>query len=97
MPLTRPDQQLIDFAGTVPRPQGQFWADAMVNTLLLADDTAHAARAEGRDRLADTELSAIGSRYAGAIAPAGARTPAVVTRFTPRPARYCGASGDIAT
>jgi transposase len=49
-------------------PTGQSWADAMVNTLLLANDTAHAARTEGRDQLTDTELSAIRSRYAGAIA-----------------------------
>jgi transposase len=40
----------------------------MVNTLLLANDTAHTARAEGRVALTDTELSTIRSRYAGAIA-----------------------------
>jgi transposase len=51
-----------------PDPQGQSWAEAMVNTLLLANDTAHTARAEGRDTLTDTELSTIRSRYAGAIA-----------------------------
>ncbi len=51
-----------------PDPAGQSWAEAMVNTLLLANDTAHAARAEGRAALTDTELSIIRSRYAGAIA-----------------------------
>ena len=51
-----------------PDPAGQSWAEAMVNTLLLANDTAHAARAEHRAVLTDTELSTIGSRYAGAIA-----------------------------
>ncbi len=51
-----------------PDPQGQSWAEAMVNTLLLANDTAHAARAQGRAALTDTELSTIRSRYAGAIA-----------------------------
>ena len=51
-----------------PDPAGQSWAEAMVNTLLLANDTAHAARAEGRAALTDAELSTIGSRYAGAIA-----------------------------
>jgi transposase len=51
-----------------PDPEGQSWADAMVNTLLLANDTAHAARAAGREALTDTELSTIRSRYAGAIA-----------------------------
>jgi hypothetical protein len=35
-----------------------------VNTLLLANDTAHTARAD----LTDAELSTIRSRYAGAIA-----------------------------
>ena len=51
-----------------PDPAGQSWAEAMVNTLLLANDTAHAARAEGRAALTDAELSTIRSRYAGAIA-----------------------------
>jgi transposase len=51
-----------------PDPIGQSWADAMVNTLLEANDIAHTARAEGRDRLTDTELATIRSRYAGAIA-----------------------------
>ena len=51
-----------------PDPQGQSWAEAMVNTLLLANDTAHAARTAGRDRLTEVELSTIRSRYAGAIA-----------------------------
>jgi len=51
-----------------PDPRGQSWAEAMVNTLLLANDTAHAARAQGRVALTDTELSTIRSRYAGAIA-----------------------------
>src|SRR6266566_6330468 len=36
-----------------PDPAGQVWAEAMVNTLLLANDTAHQARAEGRDTLTD--------------------------------------------
>ena len=40
----------------------------MVNTLLLANDTAHTARAEGRATLTDVELATIRSRYAGAIA-----------------------------
>jgi transposase len=51
-----------------PDPEGQSWAEAMVNTLLLANDTAHTARAEHRAALTDTELSTIRSRYAGAIA-----------------------------
>lgn len=51
-----------------PDPTGQVWAEAMVNTLLLANDTAHAARTEGRGRLTDAELATIRSRYAGAIA-----------------------------
>ena len=51
-----------------PDPTGQMWAEAMVNTLLLANDTAHAARGEGRAALTDTELALIGSGYAGAIA-----------------------------
>ena len=51
-----------------PDPEGQSWAEAMVNTLLLANDTAHTARAEGRAALTDAELSTIRSRYAGAIA-----------------------------
>jgi transposase len=51
-----------------PDPQGQSWAEAMVNTLLLANDTAHTARAAGRVALTGTDLSIIRSRYAGAIA-----------------------------
>jgi transposase len=51
-----------------PDPEGQSWAEAMVTTPLLANDTAHAALAEGREALTDTELATIGSRYAGAIA-----------------------------
>lgn len=51
-----------------PDPTGQTWAEAMVNTLLLANDAAHAARDEGRVQLTDTELATIRSRYAGAIA-----------------------------
>jgi transposase len=51
-----------------PDPAGQSWAEAMVTTLLLANDAAHTARAEGRVRLTDTELATIRSRYAGAIA-----------------------------
>jgi transposase len=51
-----------------PDPMGQSWADAMVNTLLLANDTARTARTEGRDTLTGTELATIRSRYAGAIA-----------------------------
>jgi transposase len=80
-----------------PDPAGQSWADAMVNTLLLANDTAHTARAEGRDRLTDTELSTIRSRYAGAIARGWSETPAAATLCTSRPAPCCGASGDIGT
>lgn len=51
-----------------PDPQGQTWAEAMVNTLLGANDTAHTARADSRSALTDTETSTIRSRYAGAIA-----------------------------
>ncbi|MGH3930761.1 MAG: IS66 family transposase [Pseudonocardiaceae bacterium] len=51
-----------------PDPTGQVWAEAMVTTLIGANDTAHAARAEGRNALTDTELATIRSRYAGAIA-----------------------------
>jgi transposase len=51
-----------------PDPTGQVWAEAMVNTLLLANDTAHAARADGCGTLTDAELATIRSRYAGAIA-----------------------------
>jgi transposase len=51
-----------------PDPAGQSWADAMVNTLVLANDTAHAARVTGRDALTGGELATIHSRYAGAIA-----------------------------
>jgi transposase len=51
-----------------PDPAGQSFPDAMINTLLLANDTAQAARAEGRDTLTEQELSTIRSRYAGAIA-----------------------------
>src|SRR5689334_8295675 len=43
-----------------PDPAGQSWAEAMVNTLLLANATAHTARAEGRAALTDAELSTIG-------------------------------------
>ena len=39
-----------------PDPEGQSWAEAMVNTLLLANDTAHTARAEHRAALTDAEL-----------------------------------------
>jgi hypothetical protein len=39
----------------------------MVNTLLLANDTAHTARAEGRAALTDTELSTIRSRYCASL------------------------------
>ena len=49
-------------------PAGQSWAEAMVNTLLLANSTAHAARAAGRATLTNVELATIRSRYAGAIA-----------------------------
>ena len=35
---------------TTPTLPGQSWAEAMVNTLLLANDTAHAARAAGPRR-----------------------------------------------
>ena len=49
-------------------PAGQSWAEAMVNTLLLANATAHAARAAGHATLTNVELATIRSRYAGAIA-----------------------------
>jgi len=51
-----------------PDPAGQTWADAMVNTLLAANTTAHTARAQGRDTLIEQELTSIRARYAGAIA-----------------------------
>jgi len=51
-----------------PDPTGQTWADAMVNTLLGANDAAHTARAQRRDTLTEAELRTIRSRYAGAIA-----------------------------
>lgn len=49
-------------------PQGQGWADAMANTLLLANTSAHTARDQGRDALTGEELTEIRSRYHGAIA-----------------------------
>ncbi len=51
-----------------PDPTGQSWADAMVTTLLRANDTAHTARAQGRDTLTESELRTIRARYTGAIA-----------------------------
>jgi len=38
-----------------PDPDGQTWADAMVTTLLAANDTAHTARAQGRTTLTEPE------------------------------------------
>lgn len=49
-------------------PRGQSWADAMANTLLLANTSAHTAREQGRDALTSRELTEIRSRYHGAIA-----------------------------
>src|SRR4249920_1992108 len=46
-------------------PAGQSWAEAMVNTLLLANGTARTA---GRATLTNVELATIRSHYAGAIA-----------------------------
>ena len=78
-------------------PAGQSWAEAMVNTLLLANGTAHTARTEGRGQLTNVELATIRSRYAGAIAQAATRTSPAATPCTPKPARSCGASRDTAT
>jgi transposase len=47
---------------------GQSWAEAMGNTLILANTTACQARAQGRDQLTDTELTQVRSRYLGALA-----------------------------
>jgi transposase len=49
-------------------PDAQSWADAMANTLLLANTSAHTAREQGRGALASRELTEIRSRYHGAIA-----------------------------
>ncbi len=68
-----------------------------MNTLLLANDTAHAARAEGRAALTDTELSTIRSRYAGAIARGRQENTRDAIRCTSRPAPCCAVSGDIGT
>jgi transposase len=80
-----------------PDPTGQSWAEAMMNTLLLANDAAHTARAEGRDRLTDGELSTIRSRYAGAIARGWDENTTFRHLNTNRQGPCCGASGDIAT
>jgi hypothetical protein len=69
----------------------------MVNTLLLANDTAHAARAEGRAALTDAELSTIRPAMPGRSPVAGRRTPTAATRCTRRPAPCCDASSDIGT
>jgi transposase len=57
-------------------PAGQLWADAMANTLVLANITAAKARAEGRDRLSGAELATIRNRYHGAIALGWDQNPA---------------------
>ena len=80
-----------------PDPAGQSWAEAMVNTLLLANDTAHTARAQGRAALTDAELSTIRSRYAGAIARGWMRTLAAATRCMSRLAPCCAVSVGIGT
>jgi transposase len=49
-------------------PDGQSWAEAMGNALILANQSACAARDQGRDRLTETELTVIRSRYLGALA-----------------------------
>ena len=51
-----------------PDPTGQSWAGMMVRTLLRGNTLAHAARAEGREKLTDTELAGLDSWYYGAIA-----------------------------
>jgi transposase len=51
-----------------PDPDGQSWALMMVRTLLRGNTLAHQARAVGRDRLTDNELSELDSWYYGAIA-----------------------------
>lgn len=49
-------------------PHGQSWAEAMGNTLLLANQTACQARGQGRDQLTGLELAQVRSRYLGALA-----------------------------
>ena len=78
-------------------PAGQSWAEAMVNTLLLANSTAHTARAAGRATLTNVELATIRSRYAGRSPVAATRTSPAATPCTPKPARSCGATRDTAT
>lgn len=51
-----------------PDPEGQSWASMMVRTLVMANNTAHAARAAGRDALTEAERDRILSWYHGAIA-----------------------------
>jgi transposase len=47
---------------------GQSWADAMGNTLVLANQAAHEARGAGREALAEAELALVRNRYRGALA-----------------------------
>jgi transposase len=49
-------------------PDGQLWALAMATTLLDANHAAHQAREHGADRLDQTALRKIRSRYLGALA-----------------------------
>jgi transposase len=49
-------------------PDGQLWARAMADTLIDANAAATAARAAGQARLDDAKLTAIRTRYRGAVA-----------------------------
>ncbi|MGH8895188.1 MAG: IS66 family transposase [Actinomycetes bacterium] len=49
-------------------PDGQLWATAMANTLLVANRAAHQARERGADRLDETTLKQIRNYYLGALA-----------------------------
>jgi transposase len=51
-----------------PDPDGQSWALMMVRTLLRGNTFAHDARAQGRDKLTDSQLAELDSWYYGAIA-----------------------------
>jgi hypothetical protein len=49
-------------------PAGQFWAEAMANTLLIAKNLTEQTVAAGGDRLTNEQISFLRSAYAGAIA-----------------------------
>lgn len=49
-------------------PDGQLWATAMANTLLVANRAAHQARERGADRLDEATLKQIRNYYLGALA-----------------------------